>query len=238
MPSDIEQMPNLLNFLKDNGTLETNDHTILISHTGGGILSTLTGLYPDRHGQAVSNSYNYFRAGRHQSASRPAFKYWTDNTDGGNPANSPPTPSADTELQHGQHRPGLARRHRRGAQRAGAVGALHARRLRRRQRRASRTQCSRTTTRSSSGHAGAHDPRGCRRRRRHEHQGRQRRRLRRRADDHASNRRRDRRDRVDRRTSGPPVPPARASTSRRRSTKAHASGGAVYGPTRRTRPAT
>src|SRR5213592_3571941 len=61
VPSDLEQMPNLLNFIKDNGTLLTNDHTVLISHTGGGILSSLTGLYPDRHGQAVSNSYNYFK---------------------------------------------------------------------------------------------------------------------------------------------------------------------------------
>ncbi len=60
--SDLEQMPNLLNFLKGNGTLLTNDHTILISHTAGGILSSLTGLYPDRNGQTVSNSYDYFRA--------------------------------------------------------------------------------------------------------------------------------------------------------------------------------
>ena len=55
-------MPHLLNFLKGNGTLLTNDHTILISHTAGGILSSLTGLYPDRHGQTVSNSYDYFQA--------------------------------------------------------------------------------------------------------------------------------------------------------------------------------
>ena len=27
VPSDLEQMPNLLNFMKDNGTLLTNDHT-------------------------------------------------------------------------------------------------------------------------------------------------------------------------------------------------------------------
>ena len=60
--SDLEQMPNLLNFLKGNGTLLTNDHTILISHTAGGILSSLTGLYPDRNGQTVSNSYDFFRA--------------------------------------------------------------------------------------------------------------------------------------------------------------------------------
>src|SRR4051812_8604742 len=60
VPSDLEQMPNLLNFIKNNGSLDTNDHTVLISHTGGGILSSLTGLYPDRHGQGVSNSYGYF----------------------------------------------------------------------------------------------------------------------------------------------------------------------------------
>ena len=94
VPSDVEQMPNLLNFIKDNGTLLTNDHTILISHTGGGILSSLTGLYPDRHGQAVSNSYNFFRPDGTSGFSS-TFKYWTDNTDGGNPANSPPTASAD-----------------------------------------------------------------------------------------------------------------------------------------------
>jgi phospholipase C len=94
VPSDVEQMPNLLNFIKDNGTLLTNDHTILISHTGGGILSSLTGLYPDRHGQAVSNSYNFFRPDGTSGFSS-TFKYWTDNTDGGNPANSPQTPSAD-----------------------------------------------------------------------------------------------------------------------------------------------
>ena len=60
--SDLEQMPHLLNFLKGNGTLLTNDHTILISHTAGGILSSLTGLYPDRTGMTVSNSYDYFKS--------------------------------------------------------------------------------------------------------------------------------------------------------------------------------
>src|SRR5262249_60209522 len=33
VPSDLEQMPNLLNFIRSNGTLLTNDHTVLISHT-------------------------------------------------------------------------------------------------------------------------------------------------------------------------------------------------------------
>src|SRR4051794_39238311 len=97
VPSDIEQMPHLYDFLKDNGTFDTNDHTILISHTGGGILSSLTGLYPDRHGQAVSNSYGYFRPDGSVGFSS-SFKYWTDNTDGGNPANTPPTASADSNF--------------------------------------------------------------------------------------------------------------------------------------------
>ena len=57
VPSDLEQMSNLLNFIRSNGTLLTNDHTVLISHTANGILTNLTGVYSDRHGQAVSNSY-------------------------------------------------------------------------------------------------------------------------------------------------------------------------------------
>ncbi len=79
VPSDLEQMPHLLNFIESNGTLGTNDHTILISHTAGGILSTLTGLYPDRTGQTVSNSYVRFTgAGGFQFPS--SFGYWTDPT--------------------------------------------------------------------------------------------------------------------------------------------------------------
>jgi len=77
VPSDLEQMPHLLNFIKGNGALLTNDHTILISHTAGGILSSLTGLYPDRHGQTVSNSY--VRTSSTGGFSFPSsFGYWTD----------------------------------------------------------------------------------------------------------------------------------------------------------------
>jgi hypothetical protein len=78
VPSDLEQMPHLLNFMKDNGTLLANDHTVLISHTAGGILSSLTGVYPDRHGQTVSNSY--VRTSSTGGFSFPSsFGYWTDN---------------------------------------------------------------------------------------------------------------------------------------------------------------
>jgi hypothetical protein len=78
VPSDLEQMPHLLNFMTQNGTLLANDHTILISHTAGGILSSLTGVYPDRHGQTVSNSY--VRTSASGTFSFPSsFGYWTDN---------------------------------------------------------------------------------------------------------------------------------------------------------------
>src|SRR5438128_1748922 len=58
VPSDLEQMPHLLNFLKDNGTVLTKQYTVLISHTAAGITSSLTGLYPDRMGLTVTNSYD------------------------------------------------------------------------------------------------------------------------------------------------------------------------------------
>ena len=77
VPSDLQQMPSLLNFIRNNGTLLTNDHTVLISHTAGGILSSLTGVYPDRHGQTVSNSY--VRTSDSGAFSFPSsFGYWTD----------------------------------------------------------------------------------------------------------------------------------------------------------------
>src|SRR2546422_6808062 len=88
VPSDLEQMPHLLNFLTSNGTLMTNDHTILISHTAGGILSSLTGLYPDRQGINVSNSYFYFPPSKIPAFST-AFKYWTDLVDDSTGVNDP-----------------------------------------------------------------------------------------------------------------------------------------------------
>jgi len=85
VPSDLEQMPNLLNFMKSNGTLLTNDHTVLISHTAGGILSSLTGVYPDRHGQIVSNSNVRFNGNGFSFPS--SFGYWTDPITAGGPPN-------------------------------------------------------------------------------------------------------------------------------------------------------
>jgi hypothetical protein len=77
VPSDLEQMPHLLTFMKQNGTLLTNHHTPLISHTGTDILTSLTGLYGDRMGVPVSNSFRYFNP---NGTTNPAvsFAYWTD----------------------------------------------------------------------------------------------------------------------------------------------------------------
>src|SRR5262247_2310842 len=80
VPSDLEQMPNLLNFIRSQGTLLTNNHTVLISHTANGILTNLTGMYSDRHGQSVSNSYRYFKSDG-STLSSSSFKYWTDLVD-------------------------------------------------------------------------------------------------------------------------------------------------------------
>ena len=62
VPSDLEQMPHLLNFLENNGTVLTNHHTPLISHTANDILTSLTGVYPDRHGVPLANSFRYFNS--------------------------------------------------------------------------------------------------------------------------------------------------------------------------------
>src|SRR5208337_3417210 len=80
VPSDLEQMPHLFNFLKHNGTLFANHHTPLISHTADDILTSLTGVYGDRHGQAVANSF----VSRNQPSNKywdsfpSSFTYWTD----------------------------------------------------------------------------------------------------------------------------------------------------------------
>src|SRR5579864_4350260 len=80
VPSDLEQMPNLLNFITQNGTLSSGDHTVLISHTANDILTTQTGLYSDQHGIFVSNSFGVFGPGNSRSSVffPSSFFYWTD----------------------------------------------------------------------------------------------------------------------------------------------------------------
>src|SRR6202048_1664459 len=61
VPSDLEQMPNLLNFLQGKGVISGNHYTPLISHTATDILTAQTGVYGDRMGVPVSNSYGFFK---------------------------------------------------------------------------------------------------------------------------------------------------------------------------------
>src|ERR1700719_3954797 len=77
VPSDLEQMPNLLNFLQDKGTLDAGDHTVLISHTANGILTTQTGLYSDDTSIFVANSFGLFTS-TGNAVFPSSFFYWTD----------------------------------------------------------------------------------------------------------------------------------------------------------------
>src|SRR5579872_1146799 len=76
VPSDLEQMPNLLNFIESNGVLLSNHHTPLISHTATDILTSLTGVYGARHGVPISNSFRYFNPNG-TSNTGVSFAYWT-----------------------------------------------------------------------------------------------------------------------------------------------------------------
>jgi hypothetical protein len=76
VPSDLEQMPNLLSFLQNNGTVSGNHHTPLISHTAHDIVTALTGVYGDRSGIPVANSYGFFKPDGSVGFSS-SFLYWT-----------------------------------------------------------------------------------------------------------------------------------------------------------------
>jgi hypothetical protein len=97
VPSDLEQIPSLLNFLQGNGTLLSNHHTPLISHTSVDIVTALTGVYGEKFGFAVGNSFLFFDpSGTPHSTS--AFAYWTDVVNEGTTANPINVP------QHVDHR--------------------------------------------------------------------------------------------------------------------------------------
>jgi hypothetical protein len=77
VPSDLEQIPSLLNFLEGQGTLLTNHHTPLISHTSVDITTSLTGVYGEHFGFGVGNSFGFLDpAGNPHFQS--SFAYWTD----------------------------------------------------------------------------------------------------------------------------------------------------------------
>jgi hypothetical protein len=100
VPSDLELMPNLLNFFLNNGTLLSNNHTPLIAHTADDILTTFTGLYGDRQGMPISNAYQAYNTDGpngafNTSSNAGSFAYWTDPVfySGGVPAGGDTNPS-------------------------------------------------------------------------------------------------------------------------------------------------
>src|SRR5947209_10867434 len=76
VPSDLEQMPTLYRFLRSNGTIVSNMHTPLIAHTAEDSLAIYSGLYGDRHGQPVSNTYHTYKPDGTLEADT-SFVYWT-----------------------------------------------------------------------------------------------------------------------------------------------------------------
>jgi hypothetical protein len=86
VPSDLEQMPHLLNFIEANGTLLSNHHAGLTSHASSDLVTALTGVYGDRNGVSVGDIYRYVNP---DGTSNPAssLAYWTA------PVFDPSTPS-------------------------------------------------------------------------------------------------------------------------------------------------
>ena len=84
VPSDIEQMPYLHTFLRSNGVIAGDHHTALLSNAATNVLTILTGVYGDRMGMPISDSYGFFRPdGSVGFAS--AFSYWTAMAEDGLP---------------------------------------------------------------------------------------------------------------------------------------------------------
>jgi hypothetical protein len=76
VPSDMEQLPALKSFIESNGTLLSNNHTPLIAHTADDTITNYTGLYGDRHGLGITNSYDVYNSSGGVT-NESAFAYWT-----------------------------------------------------------------------------------------------------------------------------------------------------------------
>ena len=77
VPSDLQQMPNLLNFITGHGTMITHEHTPLIAHTADDIVTSESGLYGSDQGIPIANEYRYYTpSGSTDTAG--SFAYWRD----------------------------------------------------------------------------------------------------------------------------------------------------------------
>jgi hypothetical protein len=77
VPSDLQQLPNLLSFITGHGTMITHEHTPLIAHTANDIVTSESGLYGSRQGIPIANAYRYYTpSGTTDTAG--SFAYWAD----------------------------------------------------------------------------------------------------------------------------------------------------------------
>ncbi|ERF83106.1 hypothetical protein JQ559_24545 [Bradyrhizobium viridifuturi] len=84
VPSDLEQMPHLRDFITRDGIIGSNHQTSPLAETATDALTILTGLHGDRMGVATGNSNAAFRSdGSIGFAS--AFAYWTATSSDGKP---------------------------------------------------------------------------------------------------------------------------------------------------------
>jgi len=77
VPSDLQQMPNLLHFITGSGTMITHEHTPLIAHTADDIVTSESGLYGSDQGIPIANEYRYYTpSGSTDTAG--SFAAWND----------------------------------------------------------------------------------------------------------------------------------------------------------------
>src|SRR5580658_8172024 len=97
VPSDLQQMPDLLKFITGNGTLIAREHTPLVSDTADDVVTSETGLYGSDQGVPIANEYNYYTpSGSSDTAG--SFAYWTDPVVDYNTTTSAPVGDSDHTL--------------------------------------------------------------------------------------------------------------------------------------------
>ncbi len=126
VPSDLQQMPNLLKFITGQGTLVSHEHTPLIAHTADDIVTSETGLYGSNQGMPIANDYHYYTpgGGTHDAGS---FAYWTDPIVDYTTANSAPVGDATPTMitQSGRNTPAPWVPYTRGGCNFGTVAAAN-----------------------------------------------------------------------------------------------------------------
>jgi hypothetical protein len=70
VPSDLQQMPDLLKFITGSGTLISHEHTPLIAHTADDIVTSESDLYGSGQGNSDRERVQLLHAQRHYRRSR------------------------------------------------------------------------------------------------------------------------------------------------------------------------